>query len=188
MKNHFIIALKLALICLISVLFLSLVNFLTEKKIKQNGILIEENANKELINDANKFTKKSFKGIDSEKTGIYYYEATKNNNLIGYIISTVGKGYGGDMKIMIAVDNNLKILNMKLLKNNETPGIGKKAETKEYMKKFIGTNTKEKPFPESKNMLPQEEKDAITGATITFNGVSQTAKKAIELLKKEIKG
>lgn len=188
MKNNFIVAGKLALICFISVLLLTLVNMLTEKRIKQNYTLIEENANKILFPSGDNFKKKSFKGYDSEKTGIYYYEVKKSNKIVGYIVSTIGKGYGGEMKLMIAVDIDFKIINMKMLKNSETPGIGKKAETDSYMSKFIGTNTKEHPFPLTKNMLNQNDKDAITGATITFNAITTTTTKALDLLKREIKG
>ncbi len=186
MNNHLIVALKLTLICLLAVLSLSLVNFLTEKKIIQNGIIVEEKTNKDLINDAEKFEKKNFKDPELQKSGFYYYEAKKGKNVIGYIISSIGKGYGGDFKLMVAVDTNLTIVNMKMLKNNETPGIGKKAETKEYMKKFVGTNTSNKPFPETKNFLSQEDKDAITGATITFNAIVKATKRALDLLKDEI--
>ncbi|HPO50164.1 MAG TPA: RnfABCDGE type electron transport complex subunit G [Spirochaetota bacterium] len=188
MKKNLIISLKLTVICLVSVLFLTLVNFLTEGKIKQNAVKTEENANKKLIPDGKKFIKKNFKDIEDPKSENYYYLVENDESLVGYIISAVGKGYGGDMKIMIAVDPNFTIINMKMLKNSETPGIGKKAETDEYMKKFIGTNTPEKKFPENKSMLSQEEKDAITGATITFNGIAKITFESLEMLKKEIKG
>ncbi|OHD27469.1 MAG: hypothetical protein A2086_03475 [Spirochaetes bacterium GWD1_27_9] len=186
MKENLIIAGKLTLICFVAVVLLTLINFVTAKKIKQNQTIVEENANKLLIPEGNKFVKKPFTGYDPDTTGFYYYEVKKGSTLIGYIVSVIGKGYGGAMKVMVAFDLNLKILNMKLLSNAETPGIGKKAEKQEYMAKFINTNTKEKPFPYNKSMLSQSDKDSITGATITFNGVTGAGRMAIDLLKKQI--
>lgn len=184
-----IIALKLTLICFVSVLLLSIVNLATESQIKKNKEKAEKEAMIFLIPQAKKFSERTdFKTIeDNLKNSVYYFKAYDNNSeQIGYIISSQGKGYGGKIKVMVALDNELKILNVKLLDNSETPGLGKKAENDQYMNKFIGTNTEERPLPLNKNMLSTTEKDSITGATITFNGVVGAIKEAVDLLKKEL--
>lgn len=181
------IALKLTSICFISVLLLGFVNLITFKKIEENKIKKEKDAMNFLVPQAKNFSsKKYFKNIEDKlKETIYYYEAYDNiSNITAYIVSLSSNGYGGKMKIMMAFDNNLKILNVKLLDNSETPGLGKKAEKDEYMNKFINTNTSERPFPKNKNMLTSN--DSVTGATITFNGIVAGISKAIELLKNEI--
>ena len=90
------------------------------------------------------------------------------------------------MKVMVAFDKELKILNAKLLDNSETPGLGKKAENDQYMEKFKNTNTDTNPLPLNKNMLSSADKDSVTGATITFNGVVGAIKKAADLLKNNL--
>jgi electron transport complex protein RnfG len=57
--------------------------------------------------------------------------------------------------------------------NSETPGLGKKAENPAYMEKYLGTGASDNPVPVRKSMLKPDEADAITGATITFLGVSK---------------
>lgn len=180
------IALKLMLICFVAVFLLTIVNLITYKKIEKNSHDLEEDANKELFPQGNKFEKSFFKDSFIDKNREYYYKVyDKNNTLIGYIVSVFSKGYGGDMKLMVALDNSLIIVNVKLLSNSETPGIGKVAEKSEYMKKFIGTGSKDKPVPLNKSMLSQEDADSITGATITFKGVANGIKKAYDYILKE---
>jgi len=188
MKNDFIIALKLVAICFVSVLLLSFVNLITYKKISDNNVKVENDTNKKLFSDGKTFEKKYFKSGAFNSTNEYYY-IVKNSNKrhIGYTVVVICAGYGGEMKVMFATDNNYKLLNMKLLNNSETPGIGKSAEKDNYMKKFIGTNTSSSPFPYKKSMLSKEDSDSVTGATITFNGIALGVQKALTALVEENK-
>jgi electron transport complex protein RnfG len=84
----------------------------------------------------------------------------------------LGNGYGGEMAILAGYTEEGEIFAVQMMENSETPGLGKEAEKAEYMQKYIGTGT-EKPVPVRKDMLSQEEADAVTGATITFIGVAK---------------
>ena len=180
MKKHIIIAIKLAIICLIAMVILTITNLLTRDTIDKYEKKMENEANKVIFPEGVIFEKKAFTNI---KTDSYYYTVfNSDNELIGYLVSTVAKGYGGEMKLIIGFEKNLEIKNMKLLSNNETPGIGKKAEDDSYMEKFIGSNTHSKPFPQKKIHLSDEDRDVITGATITFYGITSATKEAIYLL------
>lgn len=182
-----IILLKLALFCFAAILLLSLVNLITYKKIEENKIKKEKDAMSFLVSEAKQYSnKKYFRSIEDRlKESIYYYEAYDNNSkIISYVVSASCNGYGGEMRIMIAFDKNLKVLNVKLLDNSETFGMGKKAEIEEFMNYFKDSNTNEKSLPVNKNMLTLN--DGITGATITFNGIVNGISKAIALLKSEI--
>ena len=61
--------------------------------------------------------------------------------------------------------------------------LGKKAENAEYMNKFKGTGA-DKPVPVKKTMLEAADADAVTGATITFTGVSKALEYGSEFAKK----
>lgn len=100
-----------------------------------------------------------------------YYRVKDNGKLIGYILDLRGKGYGGELKILAGYKKTGEILAVKLMDDEETPGLGKKAEKPEYMKKFIGTGGK-KPVPIRKGMLSRKDADAVTGASITFMGLA----------------
>ena len=50
----------------------------------------------------------------------------KTSNDAGYVINAIGKGYGGDMSVLIGLDNDGKITGVKVYEMAETPGIGTK--------------------------------------------------------------
>ena len=54
------------------------------------------------------------------------------------------------------------------------------------MTKFIGTGSSARPIPTKKSMFAQSDIDTVTGATITFNGVSSGIVRAASLLKSEL--
>lgn len=187
-KKNLIITGKLTAICFAAVLLLTLINALTYEKIKANEKKVETAAIKELFPAGIPSDKNYFKNPYTKEADEYYFIIQDGGKTIGYVVSVLGSGYGGDMKVMIAMDSNLKIVNMKLLKNNETPGLGRKAEKAEYMEKFKNTNTPEHPFPVSRTDLGSKERDAVTGATITFNGITFAGQKAILLMENIVKG
>lgn len=76
------------------------------------------------------------------------------------------------MLVMASYGISGEVLNAKLLANAETPGLGKKAENKEYMGKFIGTGSKS-PVPLKKSELDKSAAESIGGATVTFSGIAK---------------
>jgi electron transport complex protein RnfG len=90
---------------------------------------------------------------------------------VGFILQLVGIGYAGDMQLLAGYYPTGELFSAQMMENLETPGLGKKAESPEYMEMFIGSGA-ESPIPTSKRELAPSQADAITGATITFNGVA----------------
>ncbi len=176
MKNTLITGGKLAIICGIAAIVLGFVNAVTEP-------VIIENQKEELrgaIEAVAGATPVEEKTNVSGKAGIeYYYQMGGPEG--GSIVKLVGTGYGGDMHILAGYYPNGEIFSVVLMENQETPGLGKKAESPEYMKKFIGTGGEE-PVPVLKGQLSQAEADAITGATITFVGIAQALQKGAEFV------
>jgi Na+-translocating ferredoxin:NAD+ oxidoreductase RnfG subunit len=113
-----------------------------------------------------------------------YFPVTQNQAVMGYALKITGSGYGGDMTIIAGYNTDGSIRNVKLLDNNETPGLGKKAELEGYMDKFIGTGG-DKPVPVIKNMLKNpKDIDAVTGASITFMGLADALRAGSDFVKK----
>ena len=187
LKGDLLIAAKLTLICFTAVLLLSIVHLLTMHSIERNNHKAEDMTNRYLIADGVKFEKCSFSDPSVQSDSEYYFTVSDaQNEIIGWTVSIMTKGYGGAMKVMIGFDKDLIVKNAKLLMNGETPGVGKEAERDEYMTKFIGTGSAAKPIPTKKSMLAQSDIDTVTGATITFNGVSSGIARAASLLKNEL--
>lgn len=110
--------------------------------------------------------------VENEHPVLAYYPVESDGNIIGYILSLEENGYAGEMNILAAFKPDGEIISVKLMDNLETPGLGKKAEDPTYMQKFVGKGGSE-PVPVRKQMLETRDADAITGATITFIGVSK---------------
>lgn len=215
-KKMLIIGAKLFLICAVSAVSLSILNQFTKDPIAYHGVQAENEVRdkfvevfKEKLNfkdctAGSKINLKENELDDLKNRGIEtipaYYPIKSSGKNVGYIIEFSTKGYGGAMKLMGLYKNDGEIVSAKLMNNDETPGLGKKAEDESYMNKFIGTGGSEIPVPVTKDMLggssgssvryernwsdfklsfgewffgkSEGSTDSVTGATITFNGVS----------------
>lgn len=155
--------LVLAAIGAISALLLGLVNNVTEPVIAERSARELEMALTDLAGSGTPGT-----GENSPVEGVVTRWPVSDG---GWIVEIVGKGYGGPMRLLAAYDPDGTLRNAKLVENNETPGLGKNAENPVYMKKFIGTGG-DLPVPTTRGDLAPE-LDDVTGATVTFNGVSR---------------
>ena len=88
----------------------------------------------------------------------------------GWILELDAVGYGGPMKVVASYDSNGAVLVARLMDNSETVGFGKKAEAEDYMDIFVGTGS-DRPVPTDKAALGADV-DVVSGATVTFSGVS----------------
>lgn len=97
-----------------------------------------------------------------------YYVYSDDGDLIGYAFKATGKGYGGDISILVGVNNDedLTIRKVSVLSQNETPGLGTRITEDEFISQFSN-----KPIDAIKLRSNNGEIDAITGATISSNAV-----------------
>jgi electron transport complex protein RnfG len=202
MKNIqlLVIGLKLCAICAVAALCLGLLNEVTEPQILARKVQEEKDTLAWLVPGANPGEKVI---VDPEATVRAYYPLAAGEIAI---LDLRGVGYGGDMKIMAAYRSDGSILSVRLLDNQETPGLGKRAESPSYMEKFLDTGEPANPVPTSKEMLqsgpPAAEgqmaaefrwfpkggsgagTDTVSGATITFLGVSRALEAGSEFVRK----
>ncbi len=170
MKKFLQVGITLALICAVAATALALINGITAPRIaeyEKNVVLqaLSEVSNGLTIGELNDNTG------DSEAFA-YYPLADADGNRAGYIVQIHAVGYGGTMLVMASYDASGSVLNAKLLANAETPGLGKKAESAEYMKKFIGTGGTTV-VPVKKSELNKDDVDSIGGSTVTFAGIAK---------------
>lgn len=102
-----------------------------------------------------------------------YYPLEKNGNIEAYLLKLSGNGYGGPLTVVASFSKDGAVLAAKLASDSETPGVGKKAENPGYMDKFLGKGTSSSPIPVSKDMLSEADASSVTGASLTFTGVSK---------------
>ena len=170
MKNVVVVGLKLFGICAVAAVTLGGINAITEPVIIQRKIMELQQALDELTPDAE--TGEAAAVADNPLI-VKRYPVEKEGESAGMLLELEGSGYGGEMKILARYDRDGTIRAVRLMDNTETPGLGKKAANPAYMEKFIGTGSADDPVPVRKDMLKSGDADAVTGATITFLGISK---------------
>ena len=102
------------------------------------------------------------------KVTVGYADAAKSK-IIGYAAPGMSaKGYGGEIRLMVGLTAERKVVSYQTLAANETPGLGAKLGDAEFARQFGG-----KDGPSLKVKKDGGEIDAITGATITSRAVCE---------------
>ena len=113
---------------------------------------------------------------DSERS---FYVGVFEGKASAVAFETSGKGYGGDIGVMIGVDlDNDKIIGVGVTTHSETPGLGSRAKTDpSFTAQF-----KEQPLEGTFQVTTDGGKvDALSGATLTSRGVSNALTDAAKL-------
>ncbi len=163
-------------ICIVITAALAGTNLLTKNKIKKIQQKQQNDSMKELI-EAEKYKEISEKDFT-------YYIAEKGGKTVGYIFVTSEKGYGGDDKVMTAVNPNGTVKAVKVLDvSNETPGLGQKTGDKDFYSQYSGLKSG---ITVVKNGASKKDNNinAVTGATISSNAVTKAVNEALKQYKK----
>ena len=111
------------------------------------------------------------------------YFAVKNaeNETIGSVLlsspySDGVKGYAGKTPLLIALDNEGKILQIKLLANQETPGFLKRVNNAGYLESWNGLTVDE---------ALQKKVDAVSGATYSSKGIQNSLRARLAVVSRK---
>ena len=151
MKKDFVIpVIVLALICLVISAALAFTNSITEPVIEAAAAQRAEAARKDVIPEAESFELLTIDNLPGTVTEVY-----KASDDLGYIFMLTTKGYGGDIKLICAIDNDGNIISCKTLEQAETKGLGSRITEQPFESQFVGANAS------------LDGVSAITGATIS---------------------
>lgn len=169
MNKTVFMALRLLIICSAAALTLGVVNAFTSPEIKRLEEEAKAKALSLLIDRGEADPKKEILVKDNREISSYY-EIFDRGRIIGYILYLNAKGYGGPMKVMASYRLDGSVIDVKLMANQETPGFGKNAEKPGYMNIFKNRDTRSIP----KYTYEVDNPDTVSGATITFMGISNS--------------
>ena len=116
---------------------------------------------------------------ESQEDGAYY-TGMAGGERAGYVFETGASGYGGTVTVMTGINAEGNITGVVILSHNETPGLGANAKKPSFLDQYL------QPAPEGglsviKYQTPaQGQIEAMTGATITTNAVTNAVNQAIE--------
>lgn len=198
MKNMLKDTLILMIITLFAGLLLGFVYDITKEPIAQQKELAKMAANKEVFAEAEEFqpyeafraeeaaavlTEAGLQGAEVDEVSV----AMKDGNAIGYVITvTDHEGYGGDIQFSLGITREGTLNGMSILSISETAGLGMRAE--EVLKPQFANKTVDS-FTYTKTGATSESQiDAISGATITTNAVTNGVNAGLIYFQKVLKG
>ena len=98
------------------------------------------------------------------------YAVLENDTTIGYGFVAVGTGYGGEISILVGLENKTTVKGIVIISQNETPGLGTRVAEEPFTSQFAGVAIDDVSFG--------GEIDAITGSTISSTAVVEAVRNA----------
>jgi electron transport complex protein RnfG len=110
---------------------------------------------------------------DARDREITIYRARKDGKVSGVAYEIYGTGYAGEIKLMMGIAADGKLLGVRVLAHKETPGLGDKIEEKkgDWILRFTGLSLGNPPAERWKVKKDGGDFDQFAGATITPRGV-----------------
>jgi electron transport complex protein RnfG len=110
---------------------------------------------------------------NAEGKAVTIYRARKDGKVTGVAYEIYGTGYAGEMKLMMGIAADGRLLGVRVLAHKETPGLGDKIEVKkgDWILRFTGLSLGNPPAERWKVKKDGGEFDQFAGATITPRGV-----------------
>ena len=168
------IALNLGAAGMLAGVILATVNYFTQPIRLENERIAQENARKMVLPAAETF--QPIADLDGWFLGL-----DGGGAKVGYVLPVVQRGYDGNIHMTLGTDKNFAVVDYKILKDRETPGLGAKAKEPFFHERFKG-RTKDRLEVDK---VPVEGKIlAITGATITSRAIANGIKGQLETLEK----
>lgn len=181
-------ALILFAITALSATLLAVLNSITAPLIAENSAKNQQEALKAVMDGTKNFEELAITESMIEtaaKTGSEInslYAAKNGSELSGYCAIITTSGYDSGLQIAAGVDLDGKVTGVKIISSNETPGLGQNAAKPEFLNQYIG---KEFEISVIKSGAGDNEINAISGATMTSDGVTGAVNTLLEIAKEE---
>ena len=150
----------LLLICLVVSGALALVYQVTAPAIAKINAQKAAEARQLVLPEADGF--KPFEGKLPE--GVIEYYLADNGS--GVVVTAQNKSFGGTLTLMVGFDNEGSITGVSVTKHVDTPGVGTKAMTPDYLEQYKGITK----LDDVGGIKLDSQVDEVTGSTVSSNG------------------
>lgn len=189
-KDIFIPTISLFIICVIITAALAFTNGITATKIAEGEAQAQQESMSIVCPDA-----ESFELLAEDEDGSTIYIGTVGEDgkdilkIVGYAISTVSSGYGGQIKVMTGIDTNGEIIGIDVYYNDdETPGLGKNTSNESFTSQFSGLTSSDSIVVDKDYTGEDQKVDAVTSSTISSRAVIDAVNKACALYNAQLDG
>lgn len=178
LKETLVLMAKLCIICVIVAGLLAFVNIVTAPIIEKNEQKVFEESMAEVLPGAASFEEVKEFSFTTDESGVVLESFYKADN--GFVVSTIcSEGYGGDIKVMVGINNDLTVNQIKIMSMSETAGLGAKASEESFLSQYSGLKSG---IGVEKNNGGNPDKNtisAISGATVTSKAVTKAVNLAL---------
>jgi len=176
-------ALSLTLIALVSSALLGFVYEITKEPIALSNFNKKLNAIKQVVPEfSNNPDDEMFRLPTGEGDSLDIYPAKKDDIIVGYAVNTnTSKGFSGNISLMAGFKPDGTIINITVLEQKETPGLGTKMVEPQFKDQF---NDKNPGVFALKVKKDGGQVDAITAATISSRAFCDAVQRAYNALQK----
>lgn len=190
----------LTVITVVSGLLLGLVYDITKEPIATAQENTRQEAFRSVLPDAASF--EEYEGYDAEKAGELLREngydpdeisdavtgKDAGGEIVGYVVNVIShEGYAGDIEISVGIASDGTVTGIEMLSISETAGLGMKAAEADFKDQF--KDKKVEKFTYTKSGESGDDMiDAISGATITTNAVTNAVDAALVYYQNELGG
>lgn len=185
MKDILKLGVTLFVICAVAALVLGITNNITSPVIEERNIQASNKSRQIVLSDAEEF--KQLEGMNSDIV-VEVYEGLKGGDVIGYTIKTSPKGYGGAVEVMVGISTDGKITGVDIGNHSETPGLGSKASDPAFKDQYLDKGVANSLLVVKGSVNNDNEISAISGATITSNGVTSGVNAAMKIYNEKLSG
>ncbi|MCU0461975.1 MAG: RnfABCDGE type electron transport complex subunit G [Bacteroidales bacterium] len=175
--------LSLTLISLGASASLGFVYELTKEPIALSALNKKLNAIREVVPEFNNNPdEEMFRLATGEGDSLDIFPAKKDGEIVGYAVNTyTNKGFSGYINLIAGFKPDGTIINISVLQQKETPGLGTKMADPGFKDQFIDKNPSEFQLKVRKDGGPV---DAITAATISSRAFCDAVQRAYNTLEK----
>jgi len=169
MKEPLKLGLYLFVIAAVAGLALAAVNHLTRDRIARQMSEREQAALRDVLPQAASFRPQADcqEGLDA------------SGAVIGYVLWIGAPGYASTIEAFVGVDREFKVTGVKILGQNETPGLGAKVGEPKFTGQYTGKGAAEIRLKKDGGTI-----DAITAATVSSRALTNTIQERLDEFQK----
>lgn len=138
-KEYIYPVIILTVIALVSTLLLAITNSATAPVIEARSIAEANETRQKVLPGTDTFTEVAVDAYATSTDGsASVTEVYQADNGAGYAMTCVTKSFGGDLTMMVGIDADGAITGVTVTDHSDTPGVGTKDQTPEYLGQYDG--------------------------------------------------
>jgi len=166
----------MTLVCVVVTLLLATVNGVTRDRIAELAVQADTAFKRTILPDAQVFTDLDVPAGHPDVSSVV--EGTDASGAIaGHVVTAASRGYAGPVVVMVGFSPDGSILDVLVVEDDETPGLGKKVHEDAFLSAFDQKDATAV-FSVKPDDFALTRIDAVAGATISSRAVSDAVNKA----------